>query len=702
MPRNRSRSLVLAFAAGLGLWVFLGQTQEAAATLSYRGLWEARENEEGRVLQQYDHLFGISAGQNLTERLSSTEKVNYNYRWEQEGVARRTVSPGASVSMAGDLLLGSLAVNSIRDLGSQKTQADSDTLGLTLASHWQKKMVPALRAVYDYTHRWDDSNNRRTDENRQLVGGEVDWDLRLAQAFYSYRHEDAKYTDNQIIQDTHLARLNIARVWLDNRLRVSLGHEYNQTGNERLVPFDSSTTAHILLNLTDFRTATDPTPADTDDSMFVADNPALHDGNLLLSAYPVSNPGNPNCLRILTNGQQVDRLYLYTQTNLGVAPLGLTWRVYSNNDPVLTPWAQQLAVTVSYDTINQRFVIDLPALKVNYLKVVVDLDVVAPVFDFTEVQCEQILHGTVGSTLSIKSENQSNKSNFNLDFRLNRTVALFYNLLLEKEESDLFLVNERENHNGGLRWQNSVGDLKSILSYGLTRQSSWASPESQTATYQLNINKIFLPTLSVAVGGAREEVSQAGSAISSRNRYTFYTDAKLYPDLNSQLEVIYWEQEVLHPGLASSLADSLHMQFTVTSRFRPSLSITFYDIYEDQSLDNQVTRNQNISGLSGSWQLSGWCSLRASGQMENNKLIHDAYTYSLGAVVGLTSSLELKADYSLHKAETMGQSGNAALRWSARRNISWEIGCDYAESEAVAVRNLYKVYSRLNVNFATH
>lgn len=702
MPRIESRYLVLVIAAILGMWVVLGHSQAAVANISYRGLWETRENNGGRILQLYDHLVTVTDGQSLSDRLSASEKVSYNYRYEQEGLPRETVSPGASLSLSSDIFLANLAVNSVKNLRDQSNIPDSDEIGITWSSQWHKRLVPELRANYDYSRRRNDYINRLIDENRQMYGGEVSWDLLMANAFYSYRRDDTTNRGYQTIQDSHMARINAGHSWLANRLNVSLGHEYSETSNERLIPVTSANTAVVPLTLSDVRTGTDPTPGDVDDTMLVA-TASMRDGNLTLPAYSVAAATTNNSILVVTNGQPVDRIYIYvddlTQSNLGAVPLGLSWEVYSN-DILGTSWNPETTVPVIYDAVNQRFEVALPALNAIYLKFVLDWTGVFNI-NFTEVQAEQVLSAIAGSTASLVNETVINKSHFNFDFKVSKEVAFFYNLLMDKEENNAVTMNERENHVGGLRLQNAPGDLKSILTYSLLRSRYVQNPELQTEIYQLNVTKVFLPTLSMGIGAAHEEATQSGEAVYDKNRYNFYADAKLYPDLNSKLEATYWDQETYQAGGASNLWDNLRAEFTLTSRFRPSLNVTFFNVYEEQNLDKALVKEQNTTGLAAGWQISDLLSLGGSFQKEDNRLVPDIYIYTAAMVVGLSTGFQFKANYTLNDSTIRSQSGQAALLWSSRKNISWEVGCNYADNDGGTVNNVYKLYSKLLLNFAT-
>lgn len=706
MPRIESRSLVWASAAFLGLWVFLGQGQEAAANLSYRMLWETNENDEGRLLQSYDHRLSFNLGQSLTDRVSATENINYNYRWQQEGEGRETVSPRATLSTSGDIFFSSLSVNSLRNLNSQSSQTDSDTLALTWASRWEKKFVPELLLNYDYSRSSREVNGHLNEDDRQAFGGEVNWDFRLAKVFYSYRRNDSTIQNYQTIQDSHLAKINAQRAWLAGRLRVAAGHEYGETRSERLFNFSTATTATPAANPTGVLVGTDTTPAAADDSTDTLLLPApylLNDLNPLLApAYTVIAGTSDNCLVLdNNNGQQIDHVYLYTLANTPTMTLGLTWSFYSHDIPN-TPWLPMTGVAPpTYDTTNQRFVIVMPAVKAAYIKIVVKLDLAVPNLDFTEVQADRVLHGAIGSTLSMVSDSINNKSNFSLDYKINKAMAFYYSLLLENNELDGITQTELENHSSGLRLQNSAGDLKSNLSYSISRNRYTTNPEFQTDTYHLDISKVFLPTLTAALGGTHEKYSQAGALLYTRNSYTFYADARLYPDLTSRLDVNYSEQEDFNSASGGSLTDSLRSQFSIGSRLRPSLYVSLSDTYEAQNKDNSPSSKRNAISLSGSWQASEWFSLNGAVQKADSNSANDAYSYSAGLTVGLGAGLELKANYSLQEAATRSQSGLATLRWSSRRNVSWEVGCNFAESEAGIITNVYKMYSRLQVNFAT-
>jgi hypothetical protein len=689
------------------VWVFLGQAQEASANLSYRGIWEDNENDDGRLLQTTSHILAFNTRQAPTERLSSEENVNYIYRWEQEGGTREIVSPGASIRVNGDIVFANLSVNSTINQKSTSVQPDTDSLGFSLASSWRKRFYPKYIVNYDYNRQ---RIYGRIDDSRQSLGTEVNWDLLFAQFFYSFRRSESNFVSYQDSTDNNLLRVNVSRVWLDDRLQVSLGQEYNKTDQARQIPFITATSADVFLNLSRVDTGTDPIPNDTDDSMLVAAPFLLNDNNPRLPpAYTITAANNPNSIRLWTNGQKVDRIFLYTQadlTKLGANPLlGINIRVYSNNGLETTgnfltsSWDQVAPFTWKYEPQEQRFVIDFPTAKVNYLKVVVDLAGTSTI-DLTEVQALYVEHGALGTTLLSSSATQNDKSNVNLDFRLNKGVAFYYNFLIEKEKVDADKAKERESHNGGMRVQNSSGDLKSTFSYSLARRRYAAIPESQTETYMLSINQMLLPTLTLSLSGSRDNDSQEGTKISTRNRYAFYADAKLYPDLSSQLEVIYWDLKNFESQIGNQ--DNLNTKLTFTSRFSPSINVSLYDIYNVYN-QAELSKKENTSGFMGTWQVSDLLSLYASVTMKSGNLIHDGYIYSGGLVAGMGSRLEIRVSYSLEKSEHSSQSGQASLRWSSAKYLFVEIGCNYADSDQTAPEhnNIYRMYSQVVVSFAT-
>lgn len=697
MSGNKSGALVLVLAASLVLLIFLGQTQEAVAAASYRGAWETKENEDGRILQSTSNQLGLDLRQFLTDRLSSSEKVTYTERWAQGSGGQETLSPGASLFLDGDIFDASLAVDSVQTTQEEITRED-DSLGLTWSSQWKKRLIPTLNANYDYKRRSVDSGNASRVENSDTLGGQVNWNLLLANIFYSYQREQTSIAASEFTQESHLATIAASRSLLANRLAVSLGHEYIQTSSERLTPFVSNTVS-FTFSLSEVRTGTDPSPADIDESM-LSSTFTMRDGDLLLPAYSPAAGGNNNSILLVTNGQPVNNLYLYTQNNLGPAPLGVNnWRVYSNS-LLGNTWNLEAAPSVSYDPTNQRFVLVLPATSAAYLKVVFDLDVIAPALNFTEVKVEQVLTGTVGTTLELVSEFQSNKSNFALDYRFNQAASFFYNFFGEQSKSASLLLAERESHNVGVRLRNSAGDLNSVLGYSLARQQLLTSPEMQTDSYRLNVNKILLPTLTVALSGSHDESSRAGAPISETDIYSFYADAKLYPDLTSRLDVQYWEEERFNAE-GGNHTDGLRTSFILTSRFRPSLTLSLADIYEVQHLDGQGLLNQNTTSLSGNWHLSEWLAVQGAAQNVSSKATHDAYTFTAGVRLGLAIGAELDLAYSWVKNISVSQSGHAKLNLTANRNLAFEIGCNYAESEAAVVRNVYEFYSRVSLQFTT-
>lgn len=702
MPRIGSRYLVWAFTATLGLWAFFGQGQEAAATLSYRGIWNSTENDDGQFIQDQGHYLALSSGRDLIGRLTSQEYVNYSNQWQQGGGSRDTLSPGASLRLTGDIFLASLAVNSKITQDTRKTQNDS--LAFVWDSAWHKRWFPELRANYDYSRMTIDSSNSSSDSGSQSFGTQLNWDLLVAQLYYSYRLNDNKYPNYRDKNDNNLAKVDATRGWLDNRLQVSVGYEFYKSTNEQRIPFTSSTTANVFLALSQADAGPDLTPNDTDDSTLVAAPYLLNDADPLLPpVYSATAANNSNCIRLRTDGQQVDRIFLYTQNNLGPlpTPLGMGLRVYYNNNILINPWTELVAFAWRYESINQRFVIDLPAVQANYVKVVVDLT--APlVINFTEVQAQQVVNGALASTVTSLRTNQTDKSNFGVNFQLNKSVTLYYTLLFQKEEKNSIITNETESHNSGVLMQNSAGDLKSTLTYSLSRQRDSANSEIQSESYNLSVNKVFLPTLTAAMSGSRDATYLESNKIAARNRYVFYADALLYPDLNSRLETIYTDSISYNSGVSDNSQDDLEAKITLTSRFSPSLNVSFYDNYKVQNQSGQDPKKITNIGLSANWQVSDLLSMYASMTRNTSSVVSFAdYVYTTGLVAGYGSGFELQISYSMHAAESKSQSGRASLRWVSNRNVTWETGCDFAESDAGSATNAYKFYTQVGVNFTT-
>lgn len=707
MPRIDSRSLVWAFAVSVGLWTFLGQGQNAAANSSYRGLWEGKEDVHGRIIQRHDNIFSFNIDQTLSERLLARENINYGYQWQQEVGARETVSPGASLTMDGGLFHGNLAVNSVKNLNSQALQPDSDTVGISWASRWQKPLVPDFRLSYDYSRYTLD--NRNIDDGNENVGGEVRWNLQLLQINYSYRRDKSTFTDYQFIQDSHVTRVNASRVWLDNRLRLTLGHEYGESRSESIIS-GSAATANVKVYFTSAFTGIEslpvnPTtiPPDTSDAApYLLSNP---DSPLIGTSFPISADGNNHVIRLEnTSGNPVDHIFLYTLDNLGSTPAAsMPWQIYFNDgDYTVIPWTQVSGIVVTYDIASQRYVVQLPAaLDARYIKLVAHREFDSTSVAITEVKAEWL------ATADQVTKSKTNKSNFNFAFKLNNSVSFYYNFLTLQEDNNEKSIIDTQNHSGGIRLQNSPGDLKSNLSYTLSKSRYRDTPETRTQAYLIDINKMVFPTLTLAFGGSHEDRYLDGIAISDRNHFTFYTDAKLYPDLTSRLEVMYWIQNSYKPGLAEIQMDAVRTQLTVTSRFRPSLVVTFAETFELQKQNNVNFEKKNSIILTGSWQLSEWFSVNGTIQRDDSLITSDANIYSLAMVAGLGAGLEFKVNYALKDSDKIYQTGQASLRWSFHPNVSWEAGCDYAETGnddllgADAEENLYKVYSKVIVGFGT-
>lgn len=711
MSRVETRTRNWVRALLLGLWVVLGQGHDVYAKISYSGLWDTREGDDGRLWQSYDHSLKVEVDQEPTARLSSGESLNYRSRWDETGNSEETLSPGALLSLHNDLFQTNLSVTSVRALQANSNEPDSDTVGLLWASRWQKKWFPSLRVNYDYGLRKSTLSSRHDEESRQGAGAEIDWDLQVAKVFYSYRRDQASFFQYETVQDSHFAKITTDRSWWDGRLRLQLGQEYTQSISERLISFKNGTEIPFPVYFTDILAGIDPYPDDSDYSMLVP-NRALNDHILIDRALTVT----PAAQKIfysfllyvpLSSGklQQVDHIYIYTKDNLTDPSTGLVWRVYSNSDPQgLEPWVLE-TIQLSYDQIEKKYdIFVISAQKKPLLKVVLDVDTSAPASGiiFTEIEGVETIHGAVGTTSQTSSDSVKNKSSVNLSYQMTKSFGIFYSFLTEDQDQESKTISSRQTHSAVARYQNLPGDLLTTLAFNRLLSLYADNPELQMDSYQLTLTKKLLPTLSIGFGGAHDEASRSGLTLYTRDRYSFYADGLLYPDLNSKLDVAYWLQDNAPATGAISTSDDLRTSLTITSRFRPSLTVSLSDVYEVQNQDKLQVKGENLAGLSATWQCSDQISLSGSVLKADSKIDPGGYSYTLSTTFALTQFVELKGNYGLTQREVNTQFGQVSLRWSSRSNVTMELGCNYADSGVGTDQNLYEMYSRVGVNFATN
>ena len=95
-------------------------------------------------------------------------------------------------------------------------------------------------------------------------------------------------------------------------------------------------------------------------------------------------------------------VYLYTVSDLGSRPPGMTFELWSN-DILSTTWQHEadngaLDPYVTYNSVSRRFEIKFPAgnLQANYLKVVIGNT--APEIDLAEINALMVIAGIPGVT----------------------------------------------------------------------------------------------------------------------------------------------------------------------------------------------------------------------------------------------------------------------------------------------------------------
>jgi hypothetical protein len=694
--------------AGWLALVVLLPGRAAWARLSYNGTWQVEENEDGRLLQSYRNTFGANLEQQLTERLRMSENMIYGQRWQEQGGKTMEIMPGSELLLANDLFSSTLGVNSTRRTDRiSGREDDSDRLSLNWSSQWDKKwFAPSLMLYGGMEQSQSGLGKQRSEREAQNLGGDLTWQGSGVMVFYNYGWNRAQDPNSfsESESEQSLARVNASRNWWQDRVRLGLGFSYNESTSGQTQVVDQSGVAILPRPLVEVRTGNDPTPADAIDT--VAVNNLMRDGDLLTSAYAVAAGDTGNNLLLATGGQDVNLVYLYTSDSPGLNPAGLTWRLYTTN--VLgSNWNPPLTPAVDYDTINRRFVIRFPNSNALYLKLVVDLSLLAPNLDFTEVVANREIMATSGSVIETESRQNQSRSNLNLQYNPNASWDCYYSFALLETATGGYSDEKQQLHRLGWNFKDLSRSLDVRINFGLTRDSRNFSPTEQDKdekyVTQLEVRKVFLPTLSASVTIARNETRQDGDKVGTGNQFDFYADARLYPDLSTRFESSYHNDERVGDDGADSGSDRVRLFWQASLRARPSLTFNFSDRYElTESHAGTRSVDSNTVSFNCNWQVSD--AFRFNGQVNYSADYLDADSLSAGASAGISlgPGSELQLNYSMSESDRRTQAGEIRLLKNFLGVMRWTTFVQYRRAEGGTVSNQTKFFSELQVNFATN
>ncbi len=667
-----------------------------AAGLTYNGSYQAEENAGGEFIQRRQQSAGLSLSHELTNIISLREYVRYNERWEESTDNKsEQMTQGVSLIANHDLWQSDFSAASTLDLGSEHEQLESESYGARWKSKWKTDMVPGLAVRLDSRK---ESRGVRDSEDLGMSTA-LDWRRNNLSLTYDYRWRQQEPDWAELLDTTTSQDFQAGYTYSFWQRRLSLGlkHNYRTTSNEREARQTGSFS--LPVNLIEVRTGTDATPADAFEDPSVAINNQMDDSVLNVSAYSVTTNSTFNNIMIRPDGVNIDQIHIYTEIDLGGTALdGLTWSVYTN-DLLGTSWDSVPLNGISYNSILRRYELDIGELAVDYLKIVLDISLLGTDINFTEIEARDNIF--LSSDTVILNETDTSQTGLSLGARVTENLLLSYRADFETRETSSVARESDQNElsqSAGARYLSPDQTFSSSLTFGNRRRETETGAgvtENETRSYALDLDKQFLPTLSAAIGISKSENYQDSTQFSEAMTYRLDSFAKLYPDLDLNIQLNYGETTNFQTATKS---DNNRATVGLLSRLSPAITLS---LREDYSESGSSESYKTVASLN--WQISDMLVVR--GRADHNRTERDdagsteAVGFNSNLNLALTTDLLLEVDYSSSRASgDVTETGEASLNWYPKSWLRLEAGCSYRHAPALPADD-YRGYARADINF---
>ncbi|MBU0673827.1 MAG: hypothetical protein KJ950_04220 [Proteobacteria bacterium] len=665
------------------------------ANMGYSVTWQTDELVSGEVIQSYNQAAFVGAGQEFTPFLSTVEFIRYGQRWVTHQEVNKTLSSDLQGRIKNYIFSLDAKASTVRDL-SVASYPERTTYELEGVSLWQKAYWPNLRTSLTQSESSDHLSPKRINTLSHSLFSTIDWNLRAFNLVYTLRADKEGNVDtglerNQVSQSANISAGH--SLW-GKRLKFHVAQDFKRDAGSREAKTDMYGVAYLDQLISQVRTGTDTTPSDgIDDPVH---NNSMRDGVLETPAYTVHSNTSDNSIIIRVSGQEVGMIYLYTDQLFRGSTSSLLWRLFST-DILGSGWREETlgSLSAQYDSVNKRFIIPIGNLQNNYLKIMVQLRLNAPDISFSEVVALQVKRETTGTIVSTDSEQKSSATSFGFDLEFLRNFSLGYDLQVTEEQSDPGIDSNSLYHSSKLQYKNPVWGTSGSLSAGSSQVNQIDRDDYENNNLSFNLSQTFLPTLFGSIGWSRSDNITAGELISTTDLYSFYGNAQLYPDLQSQFGLKYAQREDF---LSKNDTENYTADFGITSRLKPSLVLSL-----NESYDRQKTQAKNIdqlnSSLTMSWQLSRAFSWNGTASYAYQKDSDDSLSMTSAFSLAVGRNIQTFLRYYYFEQSQIDHRGEMSLAWGINNNLSLKLGMLYLNL-GDGTENEFRFDSTLSARFS--
>lgn len=643
----------------------------SAAPLSFTGTVSYDDPAEGEETTRYYQSTNAAFDQSLTPLMRLSESLRYSSTWE-EGTETESIMPYADLRLNNDLFLFNLSGNASKQRNSETSNRTNSSWDARWSSNWQKQWVPDIQFDYGQNFSVDDESPRRQDTESTDSGFRLDWDLLLANIYYSIdrTESDDLVRNSNNISTNQLARFDTEKSFLQDSLRLTFSEQYTSNKQSFTSRVNSSGFAQVpvVINQSWFGWVTDVfgnrDALNPDPDVSFPDNDPDFDSQ-------VEENERYNIV-IDVDSRQVDEVYLTTNIDISDDAADFQWDVYSSTNGATWFLVQSSVISV-YNELDRRFELQIPELHVPYIMLVEEsipdfgLD---PVPSFTGVSA--FSHIAETDKVTDSSETEYFLTTVGAGWRINPQLNLVYNIAIENGTTATDENDDSTRQNFSLGW-NPHSSLSSSFSAGETRDKRGDDEETMSRSYGVNTAVNVLPTLDMSFGATRSESYEGGDKTSTSHNFNWYTTALLFPDLTSSLDLGYNTSLDEETDLETR---SFNSNLRFTARLTPRFTAEFSEQYSNSHAEDNSWYAASRMGLL--WRPSDILSF--NGTVSKDWTDGEASELLYNASVSLALTRTMQTNFNYNHAET-SDSYSLNWNWTVNRVFSVRADCRYLDDQ---------------------
>ncbi len=677
--------LIYSIAVFLTLVIFLDQA--CASPLSYNGIFSYRDEKEGPAQQTNIHNLNVNLTQDWSEYISASENIRYNNSWTEGSGTREIWSPTLDFLLKNEYYLLNLTGTATENIPDESFTTSTRAWDANWQSAWQKRYVPSLSLQYGQDQTFNDNDPKTLDleDTYNRVG--MLWDFNFVKLAANYNRSESTNNVSGVEDDEErfLASLDLSRSFWTDRMHFNFTQKYST--HQREVVGASGTVTRIDIEVSSqILSGIDTTPL----AGTLTNAPLLRDNDTTAPALTI-NPGDEMNIGFFVDDQDVDKIFLYTDIDIGVNTANsIDWTVYSSPDG--DTWTlESITIREGYSSPLRRFELSLiPAAQGHQFIKLVAGNTTVLLTPIVLTEAEAI--NEIDSTGAVTDDDTNHQTNVGLRYAPTANFDISYNLSLENNDSEILIQDyDRTTHSGRITWDPSIY-FNSLLNYSEVINVQERNPETKNRSYSIKFASIPLPTLDMSIQGTRTDAYSDNQKTSTIDNYWSSMTAQLYRDLDAGLGLSY--NKGINEETNTTQSEAFEASLTFTARITPKLMATIGSTYDDNIFDDSeaITYDAFFN-----YRMSDAISFQTNGSYTDATNSEDTKALTVTVNVAPTGNTQLFVSYDITETITSDENLNSNFRWNISSYLSVSSSFTYTKRELTG--DDYTVLSSLGVNF---